>query len=369
MVDAQAFSKDSASAESRERGRNWRRGDHRRHDKSINKQDTGAGAIPFYNQRAIDVAGRPALRAAACRTVVAEERTVMRMLQTVIAAFVVLGATSAYGQTRAAAPSSCDLPHASGVSAQQLMSGQRPRTYRLFVPSDYDGHQRVPLVLDLHGSGGSSDGEARNSGFETLGASERFIVATLDAVDRRWNVPIQEGRPDDVAYVNDVIDHVGARVCIDEARVYATGFSGGARMSSLLGCKLGSRIAAIAPVSGLRYPGPCTGRQVPVLTFHGLADPQNPYDGHAAGRGEEWLESVPEALASWARHDGCKGDAILEDPPGPLSTMRYEGCEGGTEARLIRIDGLGHAWTRKEVDTTAVMWEFFKRHHLAGSAR
>jgi polyhydroxybutyrate depolymerase len=49
--------------------------------------------------------------------------------------------------------------------------------------------------------------------------------------------------------------------------------------------------------------------------------------------------------------------------------MRYEGCEGGTEARLIRIDGLGHAWTRKEVDTTAVMWEFFKRHHLAGSAR
>jgi polyhydroxybutyrate depolymerase len=147
--------------------------------------------------------------------------------------------------------------------------------------------------------------------------------------------------------------------------VYVTGFSGGARMTSLLGCRLGSRIAAIAPVSGLRYPEPCTGRPVPVLTFHGLADPQNTYDGHLADRGGEWDESVPEALAGWAHHNGCKGDAILEDPPGPLSTLRYQGCTDGTEVRLIRIDGLGHTWTRKEVDTTAVMWQFFKSHRLA----
>jgi polyhydroxybutyrate depolymerase len=99
-----------------------------------------------------------------------------------------------------------------------------------------------------------------------------------------------------------------------------------------------------------------------VLTFHGLADAQNPYDGHAAGRGAEWLESVPDALANWARHASCKGDAILEDPPGPLSTMRYDGCTNGTEVRMIRIDGLGHTWAKAEVDTTGVMWQFFKRH-------
>jgi polyhydroxybutyrate depolymerase len=289
----------------------------------------------------------------------------MRVPHIVMAIVVMLGATSAYGQNRPA-PSSCDLPHASGVSSQQLMSGQRQRGYRLFVPPGYDGHQRLPLVLDLHGSGGSSAGQARNSGLEMVSASgERFIVATLDAVDARWNVPIQNGRPDDVAYVSDVIEHVAARVCTDLALVYATGFSGGARMTSLLGCKLGARIAAIAPVSGLRLPGAgCNGRPVPVLTFHGLADPQNTYDGHVPDRGEEWLESVPEALAGWARHDSCKGDAIVDDPPGPLSVMRYEGCTDGAEVRMIRIDGLGHAWTRKEVDTTVVMWQFFKSHRL-----
>ena len=281
-------------------------------------------------------------------------------LRIVTALSVVLGATAAHAQS----VSSCELPHASGVSAQQLVSGQRPRTYRLFVPPRYDGHQRLPLVLDLHGSGGNAAGQARNSGLETLSATERFIVATLEGENNRWNVPVQPGRADDVAYVSDVIDHVAARVCTDQSRVYMTGFSGGARMTSLAACKLGSRLAAVAPVSGLRWPAPCDGRAVPVLTFHGLADPQNPYDGHAAGRGPEWEESVPDALSGWARHNGCKGDAILEDPPGPLSTMRYDGC-GDAEVRMIRIDGLGHTWTKTEVDTTGVMWQFFKSHRLA----
>jgi len=290
----------------------------------------------------------------------------IRLSHLVIAAVVLLGASSAYGQGRPTASGACNLPHDSGVSSEQLTSGQRARTYRLFVPSGYDGHERLPLVLDLHGSGGSSAGQARNSGLEMVSASgERFIVATLDAVDARWNVPVQNGRPDDVAYVSDVIDHVGARVCTDPARVYATGFSGGARMTSLLGCKLGSRIAAIAPVSGLRLPGAgCSGRAVPVLTFHGLADPQNTYEGHVPDRGGEWVESVPDALAGWARHDSCKGNVILDDPPGPLSTMRYDGCAEGSEVRMIRIDGLGHTWTRKEVDSTVVMWQFFKSHRV-----
>jgi polyhydroxybutyrate depolymerase len=289
----------------------------------------------------------------------------MRLPYIVAPILVVLSAATAHGQDRATASSSCDLPHGLGVSSQQLMSGQQQRSYRLFVPPGYDGHLRLPLVLDLHGSGGTSAGQARNSGLETLSASERFIVATLDAEDGRWNVPVRDGRPDDVAYVRDVIAHVAARVCTDEARVYATGFSGGGRMSSLLGCQLGSRIAAIAPVSGLRFPGPCTGRPIPVLTFHGLADPQNPYDGHATGRGAEWEESVPDALAGWGRHNSCKGNVILEDPPGPLSTMRYEGCADGADVRMIRIDGLGHTWTKQEVDTTGVMWQFFKSHRLS----
>jgi polyhydroxybutyrate depolymerase len=244
------------------------------------------------------------------------------------------------------------------------MSGGRQRAYRLFVPNGYDGRALLPLVLDLHGSGGSSAGQAKTSGFEAVAARESFAVATLQAEGARWNVPIAADRPDDIAYVADVIAHVAARVCTDLARVYVTGFSGGGRMSSLLGCRLGARIAAIAPVAALRWPAPCEGRPVPVLTFHGLADSQNPYEGNAAGRGAEWLESVPDALASWARHNGCNPSVILDDPEGPLSTMGYGGCRDGAEVRMIRIDGLGHTWPKQEIDATEAIWQFFSSRRL-----
>jgi polyhydroxybutyrate depolymerase len=262
-----------------------------------------------------------------------------------------------------AARTSCNLAHAPGVAEQRLMSGQRERAYRLFVPPGYDGRTALPLVLDLHPSGGTSAGQARTSGFETVAAREGFAVASPQAENGRWNIPVDKARADDVLYIGDVIDHVAAQLCIDSARIYATGFSGGARMSSLLGCVLNTRIAAIAPMAGLRWPAPCTGRAVPVLTFHGLADPQNTYAGNAP-RGAEWVESVPDALAGWAGHNGCNPTVIFEDPEGPLSTMRYAGCRNGTEVRLIRIDGLGHAWAKTEVDATAVMWQFFKGQRL-----
>ncbi len=274
------------------------------------------------------------------------------------------GVQSAVAQMPQAAPS-CDLAMAAGVTEHRLDSGGRDRGYRLLVPPGYDGRTVLPLVLDMHGSGGTPEGQAGTSRFEALAAREPFLVATLEADEnRRWNVPVTEDRADDVLYVSDVIDHVAARVCTDLSRVYATGFSGGARMSSLLGCRLGHRIAAIAPIAGLRWPGECEGRAIPVLSFHGLADRQNPYDGQAAGRGEEWLESVPAALAGWAAHNGCSPDAILDDEPGPLSTLRYVNCAAGAEVRLVRIDGLGHVWPRDEVDATAVTWSFFEQHSL-----
>jgi polyhydroxybutyrate depolymerase len=288
----------------------------------------------------------------------------LRLSLIIVAALAAVSLSSNARAQSAPASTACSLAAASGVADQALMSGGRPRTYRLFVPPGYDGRTRLPLVLDLHGSGGTSAGQASNSRFEALAAREGVLVATLQAEGSRWNVPVADGRPDDVAYVADVIDHVAARVCTNPARVYATGFSGGGRMTSLLGCRLGERFAAIAPIAGLRWPGSCDGRPIPVLTVHGLADRQNPYDGHAEGRGAEWLESVPDALAAWALHNGCDADVVLEDPPGPLSTMRYEGCDAGARVRLIRVDGLGHTWARDEVDATAAMWEFFQQHTL-----
>jgi polyhydroxybutyrate depolymerase len=281
-----------------------------------------------------------------------------------IAAVVSTANLQAQSGAAASPAGACAIAAEPGVAERRLTSGGRERSYRLFVPPGYDGRTPLPLVLDLHGSGGTAAGQAETSRFEALASREGILVATLQAgaQGNRWNVPITAERPDDVRYVSDVIDDVAARACTDTRRVYATGFSGGARMSSLLACKLNDRVAAIAPMAGLRWPGPCEGRAIPVLTFHGLADPQNTYDGGVAGRGGEWVESVPEALAGWATHNGCDGEPKLDDPAGPLSTLRYEGCNADT--RLVRIDGLQHRWARDEIDATQAMWEFFRTHSL-----
>jgi polyhydroxybutyrate depolymerase len=289
----------------------------------------------------------------------------VRSIIAVIALLVVFGSVSGVEAGQAApATTACTLAPIADVE-QQITSKGRPRVYRLFVPDGFSSRARLPLVLDLHPSGGTYAGQAKTSGFEALAAREGFAVATLQAIDGRWNVPVTPDRADDVAYVSDVIDHAAARACIDLSRVYAAGFSGGGRMASLLACRLNNRITAIAPMAALRWPAPCEGRPVPVLTFHGMADTQNPYAGHVEGRNGEWVESVPEALAGWAGHNRCTGEVIVEDPPGPLSTLGYAGCAGNAEVRLVRIEGLGHTWARTQVDATAEMWQFFTRHTLS----
>ena len=158
----------------------------------------------------------------------------MRPIIAAAALLVVFGRASAVEAGQAAPASTpCSLAPVAGVE-QQLTSGGRARVYRLFVPDGFSSRSRLPLLLDLHPSGGTYAGQVKTSGFEALAAREGFAVATLQAIDGRWNVPVADDRADDVAYVSDVIDHAARRVCIDSSRVYAAGFSGGGRMASLL---------------------------------------------------------------------------------------------------------------------------------------
>jgi polyhydroxybutyrate depolymerase len=261
------------------------------------------------------------------------------------------------------APPACAIAHAGGVVNQQLTSGGVAREYRLFVPDSYDGETRLPLMFNLHGTGGNAAGQAQDSGMELLAQQEGFIVIGLQGVQNSWNVLMTDPNGvDDVQYTSDVLDDVLQKVCVDERRVFATGFSGGARMSSRLGCNLSERIAAIAPVSGIRWTAPCNGRAVPVVTFHGLADPQNTYAGMA--RADEWVESVEDALAGWANHNGCDQGRNETAEVNGVSVYSYGNCADGADVVLHRIAGLGHTWAKNEIDATREMWTFFQAHAM-----
>lgn len=263
-----------------------------------------------------------------------------------------------------APPVACDLPHEKGVETLTFQAAGLSRRVRLFVPKNYDGKARLPLVLNLHGSTDNADNFAKSSGMEALADSEGFVVAGLEAVAGMWNTPPEANLPDDVGYASTSIDEVGKRLCIDRARVYATGFSGGGRTSSQLGCQLPDKIAAIGPVAGVRFPGPCAGRAMPIITIHGLADTTNAY----AGEGPEhprWNESVESAVLGWATKNGCNATRLVDDPAGPLSTYSYGQCQDDAAVKLIRMDGVEHAYpTETPLNTAKTVWDFVKGYRL-----
>jgi len=261
-----------------------------------------------------------------------------------------------------------------GRSEQAIESGGVSRRSLLYVPRSAGGSAR-PLVFTLHGSGGSPEGQLELSGLEALAEEHGFVLLAPEGVDRRWNVPVDTAKPDDVRFISDAIDRAAALTCIDPKRVYATGFSGGGRMVSQLACDLSSRIAAIAAVGGIRFPGPCTvARPFPILAFHGTADDVNPYDG---GGQPYWGTGVEPAVLGWAEHNACplRSDAQFS---AAVLEISYGGAGCGNEVVLYRIDGFGHTWPGSlgvaptagsgapgEVSANQVLWNFFVRHPLS----
>jgi polyhydroxybutyrate depolymerase len=200
-----------------------------------------------------------------------------------------------------------------------------------------------------------------------------------------WNVPhepllggkaVPSGAADDVAFLTSLVRTLSSRYCVNRDQVDVTGFSGGARMASELGCDAPATFAAIAPVSGVRYPSPCpTRRAVPVIAFHGDADPVDPY----AGSGQAyWTYSVPVAAQRWAAHDACASTPAVSTPAEGAQLRAYSACRAGTAVELYTVGGEGHEWPggprlpkritgvlgpqSSAIDANALMWAFFSTH-------
>jgi polyhydroxybutyrate depolymerase len=303
---------------------------------------------------------------------------------------------SATSTATATATTRCRPTIAPGTHTERFAIGGRTRTVIVHVPRGNPAGAR-PLVVDLHGSDSNAAQQEIFSGMDATADADDFVVAYPQAVIAQgagfvWNIPgvpllgnqaVPAGAANDVAFVTTVVAKLHALACIDLTRVDATGFSGGARLASQLACDASSTFAAVAPVSGLRLPAPCPAtRVVPVMAFHGTADPVDPYDGNGQ---PYWTYSVPVAAQGWAAHDGCAARPMTTHVARTVTLTAYTGCRKGATVALYTIDGEGHEWpggpplaaaeTRvlgpqsRAIDANALMWRFFVGHPLpaAGS--
>jgi polyhydroxybutyrate depolymerase len=288
-----------------------------------------------------------------------------------------------------------------GADEARLVPGDHHRTvevaghrrpYLLHIPQGYDAARPTPVVLVFHGFGADGARMVRFCGMNDKADQAGFIAVypygTGANVFRLFNGggarnEITKNLPDDIQYVDQLLEDLATCVNVDRRRIFASGFSNGAMMCHRLAVERAHRIAAIATVAGTMARGLAQPtRAVPVIHFHGTADPAFAFRGGADGASEAFdLLTVDETIAFWAKQHRCLPDpkpAQLKDQFDDGTTVRrlsYHDQNGNEPIVLYIIEGAGHNWPgqkppwflgtwTKEISANDLIWEFFEKHPL-----
>jgi polyhydroxybutyrate depolymerase len=267
----------------------------------------------------------------------------------------------------------CDnVPQSGDLDLSVPVRGQ-VRPVLVHLPAGYTAARPVPLLLSLHGSGSTGTKQEAGTGLDATADEHGFIVAypqgeRPNSTGYAWNIPstptFSASGPDDAGFLTALMTVLRHEFCVDPSRVYASGFSGGARMVSQLACIAGARLAGIVAAGGVRAPAPCQAvHPVPVLAFHGTADVSNPFNGHGQ---PYWTYSVPEAMARWARFDACPAQPRTGHPYPGVTETDYRDCADGAEVTLYALTGKGHRWPLPAgaFQPNEIAWRFLSAHSL-----
>jgi polyhydroxybutyrate depolymerase len=224
------------------------------------------------------------------------------------------------------------------------------RTVLLDAPAT-PADRPLPLIVAFHGFRSDPAELRAGTKLDEVSRREQVVVAypagrpdveLLGTRGRGWDL-----RPDqttDRDFVRTLLDRLETDRCIDRGRVYATGFSNGGFVTSLLGCQLADRLAAIAPVAGALDLGGCTPADpVPVLFLYGSSD--QVVTPERIRTGVDW----------WVAHNRCSTPDVTD------GCTRWKSCT----ATVAACEGTqAHRWPP---DATERIWRFFAEHAKVSS--
>lgn len=294
-------------------------------------------------------------------------------------------------------------PARSGDYSFTIRVSERDRQYTVHVPPSYDGKTSVPVVIMLHGGGGTGRAAAIETGWGAKADEAGFLAVFPDAMPPDPTKPSHFSRNpqlwndgsdrfysgqtayDDVAFLTAMLDDLQVKFAVDQARIFVAGFSNGASMSFRLGVALSRRIAAIAPVAGaLWMDAPKLERPVAMIYLTGTTDPLNLIDGGVprlmTGASDpvraKAKPPVRDSILRWAKALGCPATPRDTSEANGVRTETYGPCHGGADVVYIAIEGLGHTWAggqsllpesmvgkrSDKINATDVIWEYFRKH-------
>ncbi len=276
----------------------------------------------------------------------------------------------------------CVLDQTNGT----IVSSGREREYLLHVPASYDRSKPTPLVISLHGGLNWPALQMAISRWNKVADKNGFIVVYPSGTGLGLKAWFMKGARTpssmpDALFISELIDTLEAAYQIDPTRIYVNGLSNGAGMAFVLSCTMSHRIAAVGAVAAsqsLPWSWCTDPRPMPMIAFHGTADPIVPYRGGKVWSAPRPFPSVSAWVANWARRNRCGPDPVESVVAADVTRLEYTNCADGAAVVLYTIQGGGHAWpggrrmpewifgrTSSSIDATSEMWTFFRGHALA----
>lgn len=274
------------------------------------------------------------------------------------------------------------------------------RTWLVHLPDNYSSEIAYPLVIALHGGGGSAKQIMRNTKkrFNQLAVRDGFIVVYPQGIKKSWNDNekrdingfARKENIDDVGFIKKMISQLESNYNIKSEAIFACGISNGGLMSQTLALELSDKIKAIGMVASNfgkdQIEESLDPKPFPILFIHGVDDPVFPYEEGEIGvfnkprgsvlgieksvsymlnlNGNE-TEPIISVIENSDSSDGCHSEYLsYPNPDNPSLKVDlikvYNGGHtwpGATEQRLIRrIVGK----TTQDFKACDALWAFFK---------
>jgi predicted esterase len=227
----------------------------------------------------------------------------------------------------------------------------KDREYIIDIPADYDPAHPYRLIFSWHQAYGSDTGnavgqypanngpnfDAKNYAYfglhrEATAAKDPVIFVAPGGIG---NFPWDYNR--DVALFDDLLALVTTNLCIDESRVFTTGFSFGAMMSYALSIGRQSKLRGAVTMAAANYNfTQPTNSHAPIAYFGitGMSDGTCPWGDNTRGG--------KACVLQHAQDNGCT-------IPGDIATAKggsknhvcydFEGCKAGYPVKVCTFDG------------------------------
>lgn len=233
--------------------------------------------------------------------------------------------------------------------------------------------ENSPLVLMLHGYGGTAESFRLTAGFEQdanpLGYTVVYVTGAADPADKTsstgWNSGIGATGNDDTGFLVALTEALRKLYPIDPDRVYAIGFSNGAFMAHRLALEAGNTFAAVVSVAGAmpesmwkNRPESCA---VSVFQITGEKDDVIPKNSDGSAKYSR-MPAIEDVIGYYAEANGLETAETETIGKGSVLTRYSDAARGGRVWHLVVRDGR-HSWSGESVtgiDTNQIILEFLE---------